>query len=94
MPARPARGRELLAVASVTGVCIVILAFFSRRVFREPISDVYLAVPPLMMAVHQMALKKAGDAWIWRTSTWVGAIVLATARHSRAGMELRAPALR
>jgi hypothetical protein len=79
-PAREerSRGRAIIAMAIATGICIIALAWFSRRVFTEPISDLYLALPPFLMTFHEEVHRKARGAWYGGTVIWILAEFAAT----------------
>jgi len=66
-------------IALVTGCCIIILAYFSKRVFPEPIRDLYLAIPPFVMAVWEVLRGKHKEKKFMTTWYWVVAVVLTTA---------------
>ena len=68
-----------IQIALATGVSIVIMAYFSKRVLSEPIGYLPMAIPPFIALVYENVLnkfkkKKVATAWYW-----VIAIFLATA---------------
>lgn len=65
-------------VALAVGFSIVAMAWVSKQVLTEPISDLWLGVPPFVAALYGGS-QKAGTAE-WLTSRyWVAGILLATA---------------
>ena len=80
-PAKTSSGAEKPApwghmlVALTTGICIVGLAYVSRRLVAEPISPVLLGVPPLLLGTYGMALRKYRGHPLMRPWVWALAIV-------------------
>ena len=68
-----------IQIALATGVCIVVLAFVSKRILPAPIGYVPLAVPPFLMTVHELVLKRYKNARICTTWYWIVAIFVTTA---------------
>jgi len=42
-----------IVVALATGVSIVVMAYASKRLMTEPIRDLWLAIPPFILAVYE-----------------------------------------
>lgn len=66
-------------ISFVTGISIIILAYFSKCFLPEPLSYLELAFPPFIMTIYEAVLskfkgRKICGIWIWNT-----AIFLATA---------------
>jgi hypothetical protein len=74
-------GSEHIAVALVTGLSIIALAYFSKRVLPEPLSNLELAAPPFLMTIFGAisTSKKNKDAWYRNPWLWSVAIIAATA---------------
>lgn len=66
-------------VALAAGVSIVILAYVSKRILPQPIRVAYLAIPPLLMALHEYVLNRYQETRMAKTAYWVMAIFAATA---------------
>ncbi len=66
-------------VSLATGVSIIVLAWFSKRVLPEPLSYLELAAPPFLMAIYEAVAGKAKESRAARSGWWVAAILLATA---------------
>jgi len=66
-------------VALATGICVIALAYASKRLMAEPLSDLYLAIPPFIMAMYEGFQNNPKTVRLRRPLGWVIAIVLATA---------------
>ncbi len=66
-------------IAMATGVSIIVLAWFSKKVFTEPIGYLPLAVPPFVATIYEAVKKKHKDSRFLKTWYWVVAIMAATA---------------
>jgi hypothetical protein len=73
-------GNEHIEVAIATGMSIIVLAYFSKRVLPEPIPYLQLAFPPFLMTLFEaaMASKRSENAWFKKPVLWVAAIIAAT----------------
>lgn len=65
-------------VALATGLSIVILAYVSKRILPQPIRVAYLAIPPLLMTLHEYVLTRYQETRMAKTAYWVVAIFAAT----------------
>lgn len=56
-------GSGHIQIALATGISIVVMAYMSKRVMEEPISDLFLAIPPFIMTLYETVLraKKKGE---------------------------------
>ena len=59
-----------IQIALATGVSIVVMAYFSKRVLSNPISYFQMAIPPFIALVYENVLnkhkkKKVTTAWYW-----------------------------
>jgi len=68
-----------IQIALATGISIVVMTYFSKRVLQEPIGYIQMAIPPFIALVYENVLnkfkkKKVATAWYW-----VIAIFVATA---------------
>ena len=68
-----------IQIALATGVSIVVMAYFSKRVLPEPIGYLPMTIPPFIALIYENVLnkhkkKKVATAWYW-----VIAIFVATA---------------
>jgi len=68
-----------IQIALVTGVCIIILAYFSKRILPEPMSNLLLAIPPFIATVFEMLLGKYQESRFLKIWYWVVAVFAATA---------------
>ena len=66
-------------IALATGFCIIVLAYFSKRVLPEPISYLSLAAPAFIATIFESLLAKHKDSKLMKTWYWVVAILIATA---------------
>jgi hypothetical protein len=71
-------GSGHVQIAAATGLCIVVMAYVSKRIMHEAIPDLYLAVPPLLMTLYEGFQKKGRGAVPGRVRYWVAAIFLVT----------------
>jgi hypothetical protein len=67
-----------IQIALVTGICIIIIAWFSKRILAEPISYVQAAIPPFLMALYEGFSVRFKDKKIFTTWYWITAIILST----------------
>ena len=68
-----------IQISIATGVSIIVLAYFSKRVLPRPIGYLSLAIPPFFMTIYEAVLKKHKDSRICTTWYWIVAIFIATA---------------
>ena len=74
MKLREYRKSPHIQIALTTGVCIVVLAFVSKRILPTPIGYIPLALPPFLMTVHELVLKRYKNARVCTTWYWIVAI--------------------
>jgi hypothetical protein len=55
-------GSGHIQVALATGISIIVMAYMSKRVMEEPISDLFLAVPPPIITTYEAVLQKKKKA--------------------------------
>lgn len=67
-----------IQISLATGISIIILAYFSKRVCTEPIAYLPLAIPPFIATIYESILKKYKDKKICTTWYWIVAIFIAT----------------
>lgn len=63
-----------IQIALATGACIIILAYFSKRVLAEPIGYLPLAIPPFFMTIYEAVAQKYKGKKITTTWYWIAAI--------------------
>jgi len=68
-----------IQISLVTGISILVLAYFSKRILPEPLSYLELAAPPFIATIYESLLKKHKDKKFMQTWIWVLAILVATA---------------
>ena len=68
-----------IQLALASGVSIVVLAWFSKRVLPEPLGYLELAVPPFLAAVFETATTKVKGRWYGRPWCGILLVLLATA---------------
>jgi predicted histidine transporter YuiF (NhaC family) len=68
-----------IQIALATGVSIVVMAYFSKRVLPEPIGYLPMAIPPFIALVYENVLNKFKKKKIATARYWVIAIFVATA---------------
>ena len=67
-----------IQISIATGISIIALAYFSKRVLPEPLSYLELAAPPFIATIFESLLAKHKDKKYMQTWVWVVAIVVAT----------------
>ena len=68
-----------IQIALATGICIIILSVFSKRILPNPIGYLPSAIPPFIMVIFEIVqgkLKEKNKLKVWY---WVTAIFSATA---------------
>ena len=68
-----------IQISLATGISILTLAYFSKRVLPEPLSYLEIAAPPFIATIYESLLKKHKDKIFMQTWIWVVAIFVATA---------------
>ena len=68
-----------IQIALATGVSIVVMAYFSKRVLPKPIGYFQMAIPPFIALVYENVLNKHKNKKIATAWYWVIAILFATA---------------
>jgi hypothetical protein len=66
-------------ISLATGISIIVLAYFSKRVLPEPLSYLSLAAPPFIATIYESLLAKHKDSKYMQTWIWVLSIFIATA---------------
>lgn len=67
-----------IQIALATGVSIIALAYFSKRVLPEPIGYLPLAIPPFIATIYEAVAAKHKNKKIATTWYWVATIFGAT----------------
>jgi hypothetical protein len=65
-----------IQIALATGFSIIILAFFSKRILKEPIGFIPLAIPAFIASVFETLLGKYGESKLLTTWYWITAVLL------------------
>jgi len=68
----------LIQIAFATGICIIIMTYFSKRVLPEPIGYLPMAIPPFLMSIHGAFYNRFRHNKIWTTWYWIAAIFCST----------------
>ena len=69
-----------IPLALATGACVIIMAYFSKKILSKPIGYIPLAIIPFfMMSFEALYNGKYKDHWICKTWIWVMAIFISTA---------------
>jgi hypothetical protein len=76
--------REFLAskhiqLALVTGISIIVLSYVSKRVLAEPMRELYIAVPGLILAFAEGMGQLKKKAWYTNFYVWMAGAAIATA---------------
>ena len=68
-----------IQIALATGISIIIMAYFSKRVFTEPIGYLSLAVPPFIASIFSGFYERNKESAWFKPAYWIAAIFAATA---------------
>lgn len=68
-----------IQISLATGISIIVLAYFSKRILPEPMGYLSLAIPPFIATIYEAVLNKNPDSKISTAWYWIVAIVFATA---------------
>jgi len=66
-------------IALATGISIIVMAYFSKRILPKPIGYLPTAIPPFLMVVYEALLERYKTKKICTTWYWVVAIFSTTA---------------
>jgi len=67
-----------IQIALATGISIIVMAYFSKRVLAQPIAYLPLAIPPFIATIYEAVLKKYENSWVSSTWYWIVLIFLST----------------
>jgi predicted histidine transporter YuiF (NhaC family) len=67
-----------IQIALTVGICIIVMAYFSKRILPEPIGYLPLAIPPFIATIFEVVLKKYENSWISKAWIWIILIFLST----------------
>ena len=67
-----------IQLALATGISIIVLAYFSKRVLPEPIPKLHQAFPPFIAVIAEGVISQYKESRLATTWYWVLAILLAT----------------
>ena len=67
-----------IKIAAATGVSIIILAYFSKRILNQPLSNLELAVAPFVAFIYELLLNKHNGSNLLKPLYWVIGIFLIT----------------
>lgn len=68
-----------IQIALATGLSIILLAYFSKRILPEPIGNLPSAIPPFLMIMYEGVLSKHKGKNIAKVSYWIAAVFIVTA---------------
>ena len=68
-----------IQISMATGISIIVLAYFSKKILPEPLSYLELAAPPFIATIYESMLTKNKDKKYMQTWIWVVAILTGTA---------------
>lgn len=67
-----------IKVATATGLSIVILAYFSKKILNQPINNLELASAPFVAFIYELLLNKYQDSKFLKPVYWITGIFLIT----------------
>ena len=68
-----------IQIALATGVCIIVLAYFSKQILSEPIGYLPLAIPPFIASIYEAVAAKHKNKKLATTWCWIATIFFSTA---------------
>ena len=68
-----------IKIALATGICILVMAYFSKRILPKPIEFLPLAIPPFLMVIFELVDGKDKKQSITKVWYWILAIFSSTA---------------
>ncbi|MBL1214985.1 MAG: hypothetical protein HND52_16605 [Ignavibacteriae bacterium] len=68
-----------IQIALATGISIIVMAYFSKRVLPKPIGYLPTAIPPFLMVIYEGIRQKYEDKKISKVKYWIAAIFLSSA---------------
>jgi len=68
-----------IQISLATGISILVLAYFSKRVLPQPLSYLEIAAPPFIATIYESLLKKHKDKKFMQIWIWIVAIIISTA---------------
>ena len=68
-----------IQIALATGLSIIVLAYFSKKILPEPIGYLPLAIPPFIATIYEAVANKYKNKKNSTPWYWVVAILVATA---------------
>jgi predicted histidine transporter YuiF (NhaC family) len=67
-----------IQIALATGLSIIVMAYFSKRVLPQPIGYLPLAIPPFIASIAEVLINKYKDHQSILTKIGIAAILLST----------------
>ena len=67
-----------ILIALATGISIIVIAYFSKRVLQQEIGYLPSAIPPFIMVIYESLLQKYKHRHFLNVWYWVGAIFVST----------------
>ena len=68
-----------IQISIATGISIILIAYFSKRVLPKPIGYLPTAIPPFFMVIYEAVAAKYKNKKITTTWYWITAIFVSTA---------------
>ena len=68
-----------IQIALATGICIIVMAYFSKRILPEPIGYLPIAIPPFIASIYEAVAAKHKNKKIATPWYWIATILSATA---------------
>ena len=65
-------------IALATGICIIALAYVSKRILLQPMGELAIAIPPFFMTIYEAVLSRHKDSKICKPWYWILAIFIIT----------------
>ena len=67
-----------IQIALATGISIIVMAYFSKRVLPKPIGFLPTTIPPFLMVIYEAIREKYKDEKISKVKYWISAIFIST----------------
>lgn len=67
-----------IQIAVATGICIIVIAYFGKKIFTEPVGNLTNAIPGFIMLLYELLYSKYKKKKIFRVKYWVTGIIIIT----------------
>jgi hypothetical protein len=65
-----------IQLALVAGICLVAVAYVSKRILPEPMDSLYIKLPALLVVLSETAISFKKKVWYTNVRFWIPAILV------------------